>query len=233
MRLTAEITSLITGLYVGTVAPLVAGKPPSAIAKRPAAEPLTLTPTGFASDEQADLAVHGGPEKAVHHYAADHYPVWREELGDAGAHLRPGGFGENVSTLGLTEDVLCIGDVLSMGTATVQVSQGRQPCWKLNAHTGLPRMAMLFQRTARTGWYYRVLEGGQVAVGDQAALVERPHPGWTVARVTRARLGPGTTQDEAAGLADLVALSPGWRAAFRRKVDPGATEDASARLIGP
>lgn len=229
MNLTAEIT----GLYVGTVAPLVPGKPPSAIAKRPVTGPLTLTRTGLAADEQADLTVHGGPEKALHHYAADHYPVWRDELGEEATHLRPGGFGENVSTLGLTEDLLCIGDVLSMGTATVQVSQGRQPCWKLNAHTGLPRMAMLFQRTARTGWYYRVLEEGRVAVGDRVALVERRHPSWTVARVTRARLGPGVSPEDAAELAKLVALASGWRDAFRRRADQGAAEDTSARLNGP
>jgi MOSC domain-containing protein YiiM len=229
MNLTAEIT----GLYVGTVAPLVPGKPPSAIAKRPVTGPLTLTRTGLAADEQADLTVHGGPEKALHHYAADHYPVWRDELGEEATHLRPGGFGENVSTLGLTEDLLCIGDVLSMGTATVQVSQGRQPCWKLNAHTGLPRMAMLFQRTARTGWYYRVLEEGRVAVGDRVALVERRHPSWTVARVTRARLGPGVSPEDAAELAKLVALASGWRDAFRRRADHGATEETSARLNGP
>jgi MOSC domain-containing protein YiiM len=229
MRLTVEIT----GLFVGTVATLLPGKPPSAIAKRSVPGPLELTSTGFATDEQADLAVHGGPEKAVHHYAADHYPTWRDELGEAGAHLHPGGFGENVSALGLTEDLLCVGDVLQMGTATVQVSQGRQPCWKLNAHTGLPRMATLFQRTARTGWYYRVLEGGHVALGDRIALVERLHPGWTIDRVTRARLGPGLAPEEAAALADLAALAPGWRAAFRRKIDPGAVEDTSARLNRP
>ena len=227
-----DLTVEIAGLYVGNVATLVPGKPPSAIAKRLATGPLTLTSTGLVGDQQADLTVHGGPEKALHHYAADHYPAWRDELGEAAAHLQPGGFGENVSAVGLTEDALCIGDILTMGTAAVQVSQGRQPCWKLNAHTGLPRLAMLFQETARTGWYYRVLEAGEVAVGNRITLVERPHPGWSVARVTRARLGPGLTPDEAAELADLAALSPSWRSAFRRKMSPNAIEDTSARLNG-
>jgi MOSC domain-containing protein YiiM len=228
MRLTAEVI----GLFVGTVAPLVPGKPPSAIAKQLVTGPLVLTPTGFVTDEQADLTVHGGFEKAVHHYDASHYAMWRDELGVSAAHLKPGSFGENISTHGLTEDTLCIGDVLTMGGATVQISQGRQPCWKLNAHTGLPQLAMLFQRTLRTGWYYRVLTPGAVTIGDEITLTARPHPEWSVARVTKARLSAQTSPTEAALLADLAALAPGWRAAFLEKAQHNTVEDTSRRLNG-
>ena len=94
---------------------------------------MVLTKTGFKTDQQADLKVHGGLEKAVHHYAADHYSAWRQEVDDEPDIFKPGGFGENISTIGMTENTLCIGDVFRMGTALVQISQGRQPCWKLNA----------------------------------------------------------------------------------------------------
>ncbi|MDO5611608.1 MAG: MOSC domain-containing protein [Paracoccus sp. (in: a-proteobacteria)] len=209
-----------------------AGRPASGIAKAAVAGPLHLGPTGFAGDEQADLRMHGGPEKAVHHYAADHYPLWQAELGP-NPRFVAGGFGENISTIGLTEDDLCIGDVLAMGRARVQISQGRQPCWKLTAHTGIADMARRVQASLRTGWYYRVLEPGEVAPGDILRLIDRPHDGFTLRRVTGARLGHATDRAEAARLAALDHLAPGWRAAFQRKAErPDEIEDDRPRLDG-
>lgn len=228
----SDLEARIVGLFVGSVRESWPGKPPSAIAKTAAEAPQSLELTGFTTDAQADLAVHGGKEKAVHHYAAEHYDVWRAELGGAAAHFKPGGFGENLSTYGLTEQNLCIGDRLEIGSAMVEISQGRQPCWKLNAHTGLDLMAALFQRTARTGWYYRVLEPGVVAVGDRIRRLECPNPDWTVERVTSARLDPRLNPEIAAVLADLPRLNEGWRAAFRNKSKPGYSEDTSRRLPG-
>lgn len=224
------LTAAIDGLFVGIVEDRWPGKPPSAIGKRAVADRLEITPTGFARDAQADLEAHGGLEKAIHHYAGDHYPNWRTELGRE--DLAPGSFGENVSTVGLTEDDLCIGDILSLGTAVVQVSQGRQPCWKLAAHTNEARMAYLFQKTGRTGWYYRVLEPGHVEPGDRIALRERPCPDWTVRRVTQARLTRRIAAAEAAVLAELPQLYAGWREAFARMAHGEVGEDTSARLEG-
>ena len=221
---------MIDALFIGTVEERWPGKPPSAIGKRRTAERLDIALTGFPRDAQADLAVHGGLEKAIHHYPGDHYAAWRIELGRD--DLAPGGFGENVSTIGLTEEALCIGDVLSFGSATVQVSQGRQPCWKLAAHTGEERMAYLFQKTGRTGWYYRVLEPGQVAPGDALRLVDRPWPGWTVKRVTLARLTRRIAPADAATLAGMPELFAGWREAFAEMARGNADEDRSAQLKG-
>ncbi|MDQ0313743.1 MOSC domain-containing protein [Amorphus orientalis] len=217
-------------LCVGQVEERWPGRPPSAIAKRPTGDRVKVTASGLALDSQADLSVHGGPEKAIHHYAADHYPAWRSEL--VRDDLQPGGFGENISTSGLTEDILCIGDILTFGTATVQVSQGRQPCWKLNAHTNEKRMAALFQKTARTGWYYRVLEPGTVKQGDTISLVERLWPEWTVQRVTQARLTRRIGSEAAATLSRLPALSESWRTAFARISEKDLSEDTTARLGG-
>ena len=224
------LSATIDDLFIGSVEERWPGRPPSAIGKRATADLLEITPTGFARDRQADLDVHGGTEKALHHYPGDHYPGWRRELDRD--DLRPGGFGENISTVGLTEETVCIGDVLTLGTARVQVSQGRQPCWKLAAHTREERMPYLFQKTGRTGWYYRVLEPGHLRAGDNIALAERPHPDWKVLRVTRARLTRRISRSDATVLADMPELYPGWRAAFARMAEGTAGEDTSARLKG-
>ncbi|WP_187968310.1 MOSC domain-containing protein [Aquibium microcysteis] len=225
-----NFSTTIDALFIGTVEERWPGRPPSAIGKRRTTDRLGIGPTGFARDAQADLAVHGGPEKAIHHYPGDHYASWRAELGRD--DLSPGGFGENLSSSGLTEDMLCIGDVIALGSATVQVSQGRQPCWKLAAHTAEERMAYLFQKTGRTGWYYRVLEPGQVTEGDVLRLVERPRPGWTVKRVTLARLTRRIAASDAAELADMPELYAGWREAFAAMAAGRSGEDTSVRLNG-
>lgn len=226
-----RIEATIEGLFVGRARDRWKGKPPSAILKQRADGTLALTETGFEGDEQADLTVHGGPEKAVHHYPADHYATWRAELGDQAA-FAAGGFGENISTTGLTEKDVCIGDVFRLGRAVVQICQGRQPCWKLSAHTDEPRMAQLVQKTGRTGWYYRVIRTGLVAQGGHFELLERPQPDWSVRRVTLARFDPALDQQTAIAIASLPELSEGWRAAFLRKGNAGE-ENTDARLLGP
>ncbi|MCK8464045.1 MOSC domain-containing protein [Aliiroseovarius sp. S1339] len=222
-------TYAIEGLFVGPARNRWPGKPASAIAKTAIKGPQSLTLTGFKKDQQADLAVHGGPEKAVHHYAADHYADWQAE-GLIAPNTRPAAFGENISTTGLREDSAFIGDIFRLGTAIVQISQGRQPCWKLNLHTGQDRMAHLFQKTLRTGWYYRVLEAGHVCQGDQIQLIERVQPKWTVAAVTDARLTKHIAQNDAKELAELSELALGWRKAFSRMADGNLAEDTSKRL---
>ena len=232
MSARAELRATVTGIYVGKARELWPGKPASAIAKLPTEAAQVLTQTGFADDQQADLAVHGGVEKALHHYPAEHYDAWRLELGPSADGFGPGRFGENISTTGMTEWDLCIGDRLRLGSTVVEISQGRQPCWKLNAHTGLKIMAALFQRTARTGWYYRVLEPGTVSIGDVIKRLECPNPDWTVERVTRARLDPALDPEIASALSRLPRLAPGWAEAFSRKSRRAFREDVAARLEG-
>jgi len=221
----------IRDVFVGTVTERWPGKPPSAIGKVPVSGRVSIAMDGLTVDEQADLKVHGGPDKALHHYPADHYPAWRAELGRE--DLLPGSFGENLTTTGLTEKTVCIGDLFSLGTAKIQVSQGRQPCWKLNAHVGEARMAYLFQRTGRTGWYYRVLSPGSVAPGDTLSLIERRHPDWSVERVTAARLTNKLRPEEAAILASMPELARGWQTAFEKMASGVATEDKRSRLNHP
>jgi MOSC domain-containing protein YiiM len=211
---------LIGAVLVGRAMPL-RGLELSAIRKVATSGPVNVTRLGLAGDEQADLAVHGGPDKAVHHYAFDHYSFW---LAKAPGHPRlhvPGAFGENISTQGLTEESVCIGDTFRMGTALVEVSQPRQPCWK-QAHvmewTTLPKMMV---RERKSGWYYRVIEDGCVAANDWMTLISRPNPEWTVARVFALLIGGEGRSDRAAcrALADLPVLEAGWRQIAAARAD--------------
>jgi Uncharacterized protein conserved in bacteria len=228
-----DIEGRIVGLFVGRAEERWPGRPPSAIGKRPAAGIVAVGALGLTGDEQADRTVHGGPEKAIHHYAADHMADWRARFPDHAEKFVPGGFGENVSTVGLDEAGLCLGDRLTLGTALVEICQGRQPCWKLTAHTGIATMAVAFQDTARTGWYYRVIEPGEVRVGDTMRLVARPHPGWPLSMVIAARFNARLDPAVAAAIAALPELSQAWRKSFTKKAGRDYEEDTRKRLLGP
>ncbi len=227
-----ELRTAVSNLYVGSIKDRWPGKAPSAIGKVKADGKLFLTETGFETDQQADLKVHGGPDKAVHHYSADHYIRWRSELPEYADKLVPGGFGENVSTSGFVEKDLCIGDVFALGSARVQISQGRQPCWKLNLHIGDNRMVKLFQDSGSTGWYYRVLETGSVEAGDMFELLDRPQPDWSLDQVIAARFDRKLDPRIAASLSELPELAVNWREAFAKKKDKMFREDTRARISG-
>jgi len=220
----------ILSLHVGPAAELAPGVL-SAIGKHPVDRKLRLGPEGFAGDEQADRRHHGGPEKAVHHYDAGHYPTWRGELGDLPT-LQAGGFGENLSTQGLSEGDVAVGDVFRLGSALIEVSQARQPCWKLNLRFGRKDMARLVQQTGRSGWYYRVLEPGEVAPGDALALVDRRAPDWTLTRLHRLLYIDRLDRAALAEMAALAPLAPGWRQLAARRLDSNRVEDWQRRLNG-
>tara|TARA_R110002074_G_scaffold389165_1_gene572337 strand:- start:728 stop:1432 length:705 start_codon:yes stop_codon:yes gene_type:complete len=225
------LSARIDGLFFGKVARRWDGKEPSAIGKTSVTGHHEINEFGFVMDEQADLVIHGGPDKAIHHYATDHYADWIAE-GEIPDGSQPAAFGENIASFGMTENLLCIGDTLRLGTAVVQVSQGRQPCWKVSEHTINKNMAYLFQKTGRTGWYYRVLEPGIAGVEDTVSLLGRPQPEWTVERVTTARLTRRVSQEDAAILAVMPELADGWRTAFSKMAGGDLDEDTSRRLNG-
>ena len=219
-------------LMTGRIAPLSGTETPSGIIKTCVDRPLKLGPNGFESDEQADLRVHGGPQKAVHHYPHEHYAPWRSELGALPALEAPGGFGENISTEGLTETTVAVGDIFRLGSAVVQVSQGRQPCWKLNRRFDVPDMARRVQDTGRTGWYYRVLQPGTVAPGDRLELTDRVAPDWTLHRLWHALYVDRMNLSELEGIAALDVLADGWRKYAVRRLANRRVEDWSPRLDG-
>lgn len=210
----------LSAVLVGAISLLSDGRTPSGMGKRPQSGRLETGPEGFLADRQADLTVHGGRDKAILHYAEDHYDVWRAEFGpDAPAVLAgPGAFGENLSSRGVTEADVCLGDRVRIGGALLEVTQGRQPCFKLNLFHGREDMAPRVRVTGRTGWYYRVLEPGGIAVGDAVDVVERPHPDWTVARAHALLWDPGADKDRLAEIAAIPALAEAWRTAFRKRL---------------
>jgi len=224
----------LASLRTGRTGPLGNDGATSAIAKRPVAEKLVLTPTGLAGDEQADRRHHGGPEKAVHHYPAEHYECWRERLPDIDpTRFETGGFGENLSTRGLTEATVCIGDRFGLGTAVIEVSQARQPCWKLNLRFGRADMAEQVQQSGMTGWYYRVIEPGQVSPDDRLTLLERPQADWPLARILDIFYHDPLNAEALARLAELVSLSDSWRGLAARRLETGRIEDFGGRIRTP
>ena len=171
----------------------------------------------LAGNAQADLKNHGGPEKAVCCYAAEYYPGWRVLLGKPEEEFGYGAFGENFTLAGLTEDAVCIGDVYTVGTALVQVSQPRMPCWKVGRRWERPAMPREMQANGRTGFYLRVLTEGEVGAGGSLTLHERPQPEWTVARVNSALYVDKTNAEMDQYLSRLPLLAEAWRRTFRRR----------------
>jgi MOSC domain-containing protein YiiM len=134
-----------------------------------------VTAEGIAGDQQADRRFHGGAEKALHQYAVSSYERIVESFPELQGTAVPGSIGENISSSGLTDAGVCIGDIYRMGPVLVQVSQPRSPCWKINHRFRVERLSRFIEQHRITGWYYRVLEPGVLTVGDDIALVERPN----------------------------------------------------------
>jgi MOSC domain-containing protein YiiM len=230
----------VLGLQVGRPAEHVTStgrEYATAFWKAPVHEPRWLARTQLEGDEQADLRVHGGADKALLAYAAAHYPGWAAHLGlDELAH---GAFGENITVADLVEAQVCIGDVWLLGAAVVQVTQPRQPCWKLNARWDRDDLVAEVERTGRSGWYVRVLTEGLVAPGVSLELLERPHPDWTIERANDLMHHRRHDAALAAELAAVPPLSDSWRrtlsarAARGGTTDTGATADTAERTEGP
>lgn len=186
----------------------------SAIVKEAIAERVALGEINLAGDEQADKRHHGGPDKAVCCYSAEHYPHWRALLS---LDMLPGAFGENFTTEGLTEERACIGDVFTAGSALVQISQPRQPCANISRRWGRPDLPRRMEQNGWTGFYLRVLRTGEVSAGDALTLVERPHPDWTLLRANAAIYAADAEPEERAALAALSALSAEWKRMLGRQ----------------
>ncbi|MBD3747536.1 MAG: MOSC domain-containing protein [Sphingopyxis terrae] len=204
----------IDALLTGKARRFGAKGEPSAIDKRAVEGRRAVGALGIAGDEQADLSVHGGPDKAIHHYPRDHYGWWAETIGDHALLQDAGAFGENISTSGLTESAACIGDRYRLGSALVEISQGRQPCWKLGHRFSIATLPATVVTSRRGGWYYRVIEDGAVGAGDTLELIERPLPDWSVERVFHLLIGGAGKREPAAlrALAAMDLLAANWRA---------------------
>lgn len=224
----------VRSVRVGRVADLAygGGTVRSGIVKAPVAGPLRLGPLGFDGDEQGDRTHHGGPDKAVCVYPREHYPYWSGRL------ARPvveGEFGENLTTAGLLETQVALGETYRVGTALVQVVAPRRPCYRLGAHLHEARVPGWVQETGRTGFYLRVLEPGLVAAHDRLVLLDRPADTVSVAEVNRVMNLDRLDLTAAAALADLELVPARWRQVLAVRVARGGLDDEvpAARLEGP
>lgn len=195
--------------------------------KLPAKGPVPLKRLGFEGDGVADTVNHGGVDKAVLCYAAEHYRVWRNEFQQIDAiasriplnEFGPGAFGENLTVEGLSEGNVCLGDVYELGTAKIEVSQPRQPCWKLGRRWRMKQLTALAVSTGRMGWYVRVLQEGDVSAGEAMRLIERPMEQWSIARLNELFYHDRSNVEDAQAMANCQVLAESWRGEFRKRVE--------------
>jgi MOSC domain-containing protein YiiM len=205
----------------------------SAIFKKPVAGPLFLGKINLVGDAQGDLKNHGGPDKAICVYAHEHYAYWQRHFGLA--ELPAGAFGENFTTEGCFESNLCIGDTFAVGSAgevVVQVSQPRQPCWKLARRWQVADMAVQVQGIGYTGWYFRVLQEGFVQPGDSLQLVERSYPQLTLVEANRIMHHDKEDWEAIARLLACPLLSKSWQKSLRFRLNRRAPADVADRIYG-
>jgi MOSC domain-containing protein YiiM len=188
----------------------------TSIFKAPAAGPVRVKRLNVEGDQQSDLEVHGGTDKAVYVYPAEHYAFWRAEL--PGMDLPWGAFGENFTTEGLIEDSVHIGDQLRVGSAEFVVTQPRMPCFKLGIRFGRPDMVKRFLRSGRTGFYLAVAREGEVTAGDAVMSITEYEPAISVAQIVGLYAADAANQELLRKASDLSALPEGWREYFRKRL---------------
>ncbi len=187
------------------------------IFKEPISGPVQLRTLNLDGDRQADLTVHGGPNKAVYGYPSEHYPFWRQEL--PGVSLPWGIFGENFTTTGLSEDELHVGDRFQIGSAIVMVRQPRMPCYKLAAKFQRDDMIDRFLVSGRSGFYFSVEQQGSVAVEDDFQLLKRSDHGITVAEMNQLFARDRYNLDLLRKAIATEALPEDWREYFSERLD--------------
>jgi MOSC domain-containing protein YiiM len=193
------------------------------IFKQPVSGPVQLRTLNLDGDRQADLTVHGGPNKAVYGYPSEHYPFWQEEL--PGVDLPWGMFGENFTTVGISEDDLHIGDRFQIGSSIVMVRQPRTPCFKLAAKFQRDDILERFLLSGRSGFYFSVEQEGSVAEGDDFQLFKRNRDGVTISEMNRLFVREKCNPDLLRKAIHTPALPENWREYFSERLDrPVATK---------
>ncbi len=217
----------------------------TAIDKKPVRERIFLSETGLVGDECADRKHHGGPERALHQYPIEHYAYWLEKYGqavnehDKYHHSEPDcrnwaapGMGENISSQGMLENNVCIGDQYQWGSAIIEVSQPRSPCFKLNRRWQVENFSVDMQEISRCGWLYRVIQTGFINPEDSLTLTHRPDNAMTIEQVCAIFFGDPLNPQGLKQLQELSALSNSWRDKVEQRLALGRVESWSFRLLG-
>jgi MOSC domain-containing protein YiiM/ferredoxin-NADP reductase len=207
------------------------GRIDSAIFKVPLYGAVEVTKNGITTDEHA-FEPHRHPDNALLHYHTSHYEQWAKEIPTSQHFFRPGAFGENMCNDEISEHNVCIGDRVAIGDIIVEVTQPRSPCYKLNHRFEVKDMSKRAQTLLRTGWLYRVIEPGNVRAGDVIRLLERPCPGWSVARVMYYLFLETNNVELMKEIVQLPALGEDVKGKFQARLSKGVTEDQNGRMFG-
>jgi MOSC domain-containing protein YiiM len=209
----------ILGLYAGQVRPMPGDGRPTAIFKQALAQPARIGWQGIEQDVQADRRVHGGLEKALHHFPLDNHRRLARQFPELAPRFVAGSIGENISTEGFDEAAVCIGDVYALGSARIQLNQPRSPCWKIDAKFGQEGITRYIAEQGISGWYYRVLAPGEAQVGEAFTLLERNADPVSLAelwQIARARRPPAEALQR---IADTPGLNEAWRQKLLQRLD--------------
>jgi ferredoxin-NADP reductase/MOSC domain-containing protein YiiM len=199
----------------------------TAIWKSPVEGPVRVRRLNLDGDEQADKMGHGGEHRAVMVYQLESYGHWQREL--RRDDLEYGQFGENFTVSGLADNEVCIGDRYRIGTAVFEVTQPRVTCYRVGIRLGVPTMAALLVEHRRPGFYFRIIEEGEVQAGDQIVRIDRPARTLTVAGIDGLLYLPDRSMDDLRVAVDIDALSQGWRGDFQRRLaEAAAAADPNA-----
>lgn len=207
------------------------GSRPSAIAKLQVEGELTLSETGIAGDEQAEKSYHGGADRALCHYPREHYTHWAQAFPQQASLFCAPAFGENLSTTGLTEQNVFIGDIFRWGDTLIQVTQPRSPCFKLNFHFGISDISGQMQESGRVGWLYRVIAAGKVSADAPLELLSRVSDVSVYDAAAIAWFQP-FDDEQYHRLLSAAGLSASWTRTMQNRRMHGKIEDQSRRLWG-
>jgi MOSC domain-containing protein YiiM len=203
------MTATLLSVQTGHIAPLGPEQVPSGFVKTARQGPVAVGALHLEGDEQADLTVHGGAEKAVYAYAAAHFHDWAAQFPTL--DFTGGAMGENLTVSGMTEKDICVGDIHAIGTALLQVCQPRQPCFKFSLRHNNNRLPKAMVKSGHSGWYYRVLQTGALQAGDTLKLHDRPNPDFPFTRLVEIIYRSRATREEIVRMADMPGLASQWR----------------------
>ena len=223
-----KIKHYLTNIYCGKVAERYGIE--TAIDKQPVNTSLYLSFGGLAGDECADKLHHGGLERALHQYPAEHYAYWQEKYNTDNA-WQAAGMGENISSIGMTEQTVYLGDRYQWGEAIIEVSQPRSPCFKLNKRWGIENLSVDMQDVSRSGWLYRVIQPGMVSVNEPLELIDRVANAMTITAVCETFFGDPLNNEKLLVLKKQSRLSDSWMEKIVQRLASNEVENWNFRLL--
>lgn len=219
----------LNGLYIGKVSECNGIS--TAINKLAVTQSVYISKNGIEGDQCADQRHHGGVERALHQYPAEHYCYWQQKYSSTRVWQAPG-MGENLSSFGMTEHNVYVGDRYQWGETIIEVSQPRSPCFKLNKHWGLETFSLAMQELSLCGWLYRVIQPGIASVNDDLVLLQRPKSAMTVAQVCAAFFGDPLNGQGLLKLKMQTRLSKSWMDKVDARLATRQVENWNFRLFG-